>query len=193
MRNYNDWSSGEVDELTGYGTVIMSDHAYIHKGLAFTYNVVLDLAVDEVKELMLETPEVEEQRFIHLRPLRIATSASGIEYHMFEGPDTGAATEATIAVWNRNRNATLEYIEPKAKVYSDVVVNNLGKLLETFYIGEGGSRRNSAGGDSSADEEILLRPGTTYLFRFYNDGGMPTRVSFNLFWYEESHKVEPVD
>lgn len=184
MRGYNDLSDGGLEVLTGFSEVIQSDHTYIHKGLAHTYSDIKSIVAGGTFQSVIKTPTILENRFIHWRPLRVATSASGIIYTMTEDPTFSGGTDVSSYIWNRNRNFK-NILQSRMTLIDDVSVTSSGEILEKIYIGEGGSRRNSAGGDSRADEEILLKADTSYLIKIENDGGIDTMISLYYFWYEE--------
>ena len=184
MGGYNSLSEGHIETLTGFEAVIQSDHSYIHQGLAHTYSVVKTLASGDTYNCVVTTPSNSTNTFIHWRPILVATSASGIMYTMSEAPVFTGGTDVTSKLWNRNRG--LEVVRPtKVMLHENVSVTEVGTILEEIYIGEGGNRRNSAGGDSGADQEILLDAEQTYLINVENDGGVSSEISLYFFWYEE--------
>ena len=57
----------DTDEFTGFGIDISGDHAYIHKGQAFSAMGQTSLAAAAVYSLTLTTPAASVG-YIHLRP-----------------------------------------------------------------------------------------------------------------------------
>jgi len=191
-RNYNDRQFGGVEALTGYSAVIQSDHAYIHQGIAYTLNIVQDIAIGATYALYFYTPDPSLKRFIHMRPTRIASSASGIVYKLEENCNYNGGTDLTNMIWNRNRTVATT-LPTYCEVKGGVTSGDDGTILESCYIGAGGSRRNSEGGENNAQEELLLAPDTDYILQFENTGGKATTLSLTLFWYETKGYYTPAN
>jgi hypothetical protein len=71
------------EPFTGFVTEISSDHAYIHKGIAFTA-IINTGAISAAYDIAFTTPTTE-QGFMHWRPTGITTSADYVQLELREG------------------------------------------------------------------------------------------------------------
>jgi hypothetical protein len=175
-----------LETLTQYLGVIDSDHAYIHEGLAYTFNNLFTLADGASRACILRTPAASTNIYVHWRPIRIASSLTGLKIELNEDVTYTGGTDETDQVFNRNR--TLDATQRPGTVLTDgtVTITDAGLPLIVTQIGAGG-RRTAAGGEGGADEEILFKPDTDYMIRVTNLGTADdTDVSISLFWYEET-------
>lgn len=172
MRDMMGWES---EPLTRFKAVIQSDHAYIHKGIAFTYvGNTGELAAGSAYTVAFTTPL---NRHIHLRPTLLFSSANAAELRIAEASTVTGGTPVTA----RNRNRSLER-PPLGTIAVGVTLSAEGTVLDAFYAG---AQRVGGGGDG-AQEELLLEDNTTYSFRFSNIGAATaTTIYYRLFWYEE--------
>lgn len=170
-----------TDDFTGFGVGITGDHAYIHQGKAFSSAGTASVAANAEYSLTLTTPAASSG-YVHYRPARVASSASYMEVSLIEAPTFTAGTGG--AEINRNRNKA----NAAATAYAyGATYTSGGTVLDIITIGSGGRPSRIGGGSGGADEEIVLKPSTTYLIRGVNPAGGATSVfSWQLFWYEET-------
>ena len=132
-----------VEAFTGYMGVIGSDHAYVHKGLAFT-SVVNTGSIDALYKISFTTPTVASGLWIHWRPIGITTSAQYCQVELYEG-DT-FSSGSTVAPINRNRNSTTATTMQTFSKGTTVTLS--GTLLASTGIGSAGNPVAQSGGGS---------------------------------------------
>ena len=170
----------EIQEgLTKYAGVISSDHAYVHKGLALTA-VVSAGSISSAYNISFKTPATWAGKYIHWRPSGIQTSANYCGVIMTEGESFTGGT-AVVPI-NRNRNSS---ITTKMQSFAKgTTCTPAGTVVSQFGIGTAGVPSTTAGGGTGADQELLLKPDTTYNIALSPAGA--TIVTLELFWYEEN-------
>jgi len=165
--------------LTNYCANISSDHAYVHKGLAFTA-IINTGSISAAYDIAFKTPAESEGKYIHWRPVGIYSSANFVSFTLYEG-DTFSAGTATTPV-NRNRNASA-VSKMQSFVYG-ATATPAGTIIQAGGIGTSGNPNAVSGGGAGADQELLLKPDTNYVLTLVPDGA--TTCILELFWYEES-------
>jgi len=179
---YIEFHPRHVDPLTQYIAQVDSDHAYIHKGWAYTYQNVITLAGNASKSCILQTPA--SLKDIHFRPLLIGTSASPVKLEFNEGPTYTGGSDESADIWNRNRK--LKTLLPLSKIIDGTVtITDAGTPLPVYYIGSGTRPSNVSGGAISSTEEILLDQDEEYMIRVTNQTSTSTQLTIGIFWYEE--------
>lgn len=168
--------------LTGYMAVIQSDHAYVHKSLAYT--ISLDLGnISSAYYIALETPAASTGKEIHFRPtgVGISTNAEAVKYVLYEGP-TSYSGGTVYVPFNRNRDSV--QVSKSTVKYGVTPVLGSAISLDNAHIGTTGRPVARSGGASGGGvDEIILKSDTTYIFAFTPTG--ETGCTFNSFWYEE--------
>ena len=168
------------EKLTGYQGSISSDHAYIHKGIAFT--AFIDIGtISSVTRIGFKTPSVASGEYVHWRPLGISTSTAYVKAVLTEG-DTYTGGTATPAV-NRNRNLAATKLTNMQDFKKGVTSTPAGTVIALAGLGSAGNPFSRSGGGSGADEEILLIHNTNYVLSLTPEAS--TSVLLTLFWYEE--------
>lgn len=171
----------ENEELTHYKATISSDHAYIHKGMAFTYaGNTGSLAAGATYTVSFTTPT---NKTIHLRPTAFYSTANAMELRIAEKSTvTGGSAGTPI---NRSR---IVKSNPFVTIAYGVTLSAEGTILDYFYAGSQGAGANRNGGSGvPADEEIVLAKNTIYSVRIENIGATTASTGYyKLFWYEES-------
>lgn len=169
---------GVFESLTGYIANISSDHAYIHKGWAFT-SLINTGSISAPYDIAFTTPITEDGKYIHWRPLGITSSANYVGYTLYEG-DTYTGGTAVTPI-NRNRNS--DNVSTMQAFVTNATATPVGTILDIGGIGTTGAPQARAGGGSGADEELLLQPDTDYVLTLVPAGA--TICTLRLFWYEE--------
>lgn len=175
----------QSDKFTGYPVGINGDHAYIHKGLAFSLSGTTgSLAAAATYSISFTTPA--SGKYVHWRPSGISSTANTLQVRVAEA---SIMTGGSAAVpFNRNRNSK----------NTSIATISIGATLSTegsiFFYGQVGAGTNAAnasgGGNNGSAEEWVLKPATTYSIRFENIGATTATVGYyNLFWYEEGSGV----
>lgn len=167
-----------IENFTGYMGVIGSDHAYVHKGLAFTA-VINTGSISVLYKISFTTPTVASEKYIHWRPIGITTSADYCQVELYQGDTFSGGS--TVTPINRNRNSsTTTAMQTFAK---GTTVTLSGTLISSTGIGASGNPSARAGGGAAADQELLLLPNTSYSIGITPDSA--TTCILELFWYEE--------
>lgn len=166
------------EKLTGYQAVITSDHAYIHQGLAKT--AIITASISAAYDIAFTTPSAESGKYVHWRPIGVTTSADYVAYQMTENETYTGGTDVTIFTRNRNINgaSTVQALK------SNVTATPAGTVIQSTGVGTSGNSVARSGGGAGANEEIILKPDTTYLITLTPAGA--TNIILTLFWYEEN-------
>jgi hypothetical protein len=173
----------EVDLFTGYPVGVTGDHTYIHQGKGFMLaGVSTSIAASGTYVVALTTPALETGKYIHMRPVGMASSANTLQMRLAEGSVISGGNAATPR--NKNRNSKRS---SSVTCLTAVTLTTEGTILEYSQAGSGSNAGNAQGGSADASaNEWVLKPGTTYTLRFENVGATTATVaSFNVFWYEE--------
>lgn len=171
----------ENEELTHYKATISSDHAYIHKGIAFSYaGNTGSLAAGATYSLSFTTPL---KNTIHLRPTGFYSTANAMELRIAEA-STVTGGSAGVAI-NRHRGINRP---SKVTIGYGVTLSAEGTIIDYEYAGAQGAGANRNGGTGvPSDEEIVLKPSTIYSIRIEVIGVTTASTGyFKLFWYEEN-------
>jgi hypothetical protein len=169
---------GFKERLTGYIGTIGSDHAYIHKGIAFT--AVIDVgSISAAYDIAFKTPKVESGKFVHWRPIGLQTSADYVKIELREGDSFSSGT----AVTPINRNRISDNVSVMQTFVKNATATPAGTLIGIGGIGTLGNAASRSGGGAGADEEIVLKQNTNYILTITPAGA--TSVTAELFWYEE--------
>ena len=175
----------EQEGLTGFKTVISSDHAYIHDGIAFT-GIINTGSISGAYNIAFTTPSIASGKFIHWRPIGITTSADYVSVVMTQDETFSNGTGVTPV--NRNQAfAAVHPIEAASQIIDMVkgaTCTPSGIELVNTGIGTSGNPAARAGGGAGADEELVLIPDTGYCITLTPDSA--TIVTLALFWYEEN-------
>jgi len=168
----------EHELVTGFKASIDTDHAYIHQGLAFVYsNKTTSLAADATYGIVVRTPV---NRFIHYRPMLLATTANLLEVKLAEGSTYTGGTPVTPFCKNRQSERISQVSMSVAATVTE------GTVLDYFVAGSAGLGGNRQGGNLFASDETILKRDTTYSFLFTNVGAVTATVGYyRFFWYEE--------
>lgn len=171
------------DAFTLFQSVIQSDHAYIHQGIAFTYSAAYSLLGSASKECYFVVPNAAAGgKYIHFRPLTFSSLASPIQITMYENGTYSGGSPLT--PFNRNRNSSRT---AEMTIYDGTpTITADGTALQTGIIGTGTApTRINGGSGAGSNEEIILKSNTKYMIRCTNLTSTATTVSMSIFWYEE--------
>lgn len=174
----------EIQEsFTKYVGTISSDHAYIHKGLAFT-GIVNTGSINAAYHIAFTTPTVASGKYIHWRPIGIDSSADYVDYTLREGDTFTGGTSATPI----NRNRLSSNTTGMQSFAYNATSAPTGTIIQRGGIGNSGNAFSRAGGGAGADEELVLKQNTTYILTLDPDGS--TICNLSLFWYEEGEGID---
>lgn len=169
------------DKFTHALTVITYEHHEVHDGNMFSLNALNDaLADDGTLEIVLTIPEGKvESHLIY------EMENNGAANLLISEDPTGITGGTSKTPLNDNRTSS------KASVNSAVVdptsITDDGLTLREWIRGLGVGV-NKTPGLTRGERELVLKPGSSYLFRVTNISGGVTEASINLIWYEHTPK-----
>jgi len=176
-KSFDDYFKAWQEQLTGDLTNITSDHAYIHRGRAFT--AIGSGTTGATYRIGFTTPAESAGISIHWRPISITTTANAVGVTLTEGDSF--TDGSALAPINRNRNSSRTSL---MQAFDQGVTSSpSGTVLQSLTIGTEGNPNSRSGGAAGAEEELLLKPDTDYVFTLVPAGS--TTMTFTLFWYEE--------
>lgn len=167
------------ENLTGYTATISSDHAYIHDGIAFTA-IVNAGTISAAYDIAFTTPTVASGKFIHWRPTGITSSSNYVQFALYEGDAFTGGTDVTPI----NRNRLSSGVSVMQDFVQGATVTPSGTLIDIGGVGTAGNPGSRSGGTEGANEELVLKQNTDYVFTLTPAGA--TIVTAKLFWYEEN-------
>ena len=165
------------EALTGYMGVVSSDHAYIHKGLAYTA-IINTGSISAAYDIAFTTPDEASGIFVHWRPIGATSSANYVDIKLYEGDSFSGGSAVTPI--NRNRES-LHTTNMQAFV-SNATATPTGTILSSLGVGTSGLLGGVA---APADQELLLKQNTNYVLTLTPAGA--TICNLELFWYEEGN------
>lgn len=180
--NYESGKSG-IDASTEVLESIIYEHHEIHSGSNYEIQEVVDLAINNVRDIRITTPNTTEYgHFIFGGQCENET-----EYYLYEGV-TIVTAGTSITPLNNNRNSvntssmTADYIDNTSVANANADTTVAGSTtLKHGVIGSGRS-----GGENSHDREIILKANTVYCLRIIaNAAGYS---NYDLSWYEHTDK-----
>ena len=170
------------EDLTGYWGTIDSDHAYIHKGIA--YKAIINTgSISAAYDIGFTTPTVASGKYIHWRPIGITSSADYVDIQLTEDETISGGTTVTPVNMNRLTTHTSD-MQAFAK---GVTCTPAGTLIDSTGIGSSGNPTAKAGGGAGAEQEIVLKQNTKYCITLTPDSA--TTCILQLFWYEETDGI----
>lgn len=159
-----------------YGTM-ESDHFMIHRNKFFTASqTTSSLGASSWIDFTFMASTTYD---IHLKQIDATISGGLMEIFICEGASTGTielvSSGTTGSPFNRNRNSTI--VSPisifKNTSWSssgNITSSQVTNLISHFYIGTSESTSARVGGSESNNLEWILKSGTTYVVRVYNQG-----------------------
>ena len=168
-----------IERFTGYVGSISSDHAYVHKGYAFTA-IVNTGSISAAYDIAFKTPLVANA-YVHWRPIGISSSANYVSFNLYEGD--AFTSGSTVTPINRNRNSSAT--SDMQTFVKGATVSPSGTIIQAGGIGTSGTPTARSGGGSAADQELVLKPNTSYVLTLVPAGA--TTCILELFWYEEGY------
>jgi hypothetical protein len=175
--------------MTAALTTVDYAHHEIHSG-SFFHAMVVDASMADTETISLAFKTPTGTKRVHMF-YRWESKAGG-HIEILEGPAWTQGTGVATAIYNRKRltsmtaSGVLEDRNQVAftasnQVIASPTITNAGTVIETVYAF--GATRTAAGGRD--DNEIILKPDTTYAYRFTADGN--TNAGWlSLNWYEHT-------
>lgn len=114
-------------------------------------------------------------------PSVLNTSADKFTFDYFEGASVSGGTPVSVFNQNRRTANTSEVV-----FLSDVTVQTEGtKIAQVWMPGAVGTGQSRSGASSGGgDTHWILKPNTTYLFKFINGSSAENTVQLNEIWIE---------
>lgn len=178
------------ERFTGFLSVIQSDHAYIHHGLAFTYiGTTGNLSASASTSIEFTTPTVASGKYVHFRPTFLSSSANYLTMSLQEASTTTGGSDVLSSIKNRNRISSNTSSMQTLK--TGVTVSVAGTEIDLIATGVSGGETNKSGGQGGgADQELVLKQNTKYTITFTNAGTVTATIGlYKIFWYEEATGV----
>lgn len=167
------------DRVSGCQTVLHLEHSEIHEGEMFEMiGVVQGLAGGASVYRGITIPSGVA---VHLKPMRMASTASGILLTLHK--DTNYTGGTPVTPINRKVDHAAD---STLAIYSLVTPGALGPLYDWLMAGSGGTPATSRGGGSEgSDDEIYITLPGSWVLKLTNIGSTTTDVYFAQKWYEE--------
>lgn len=180
--NYESGKSG-IDASTEVLESILYEHHEIHSGSNYEVTNVVDLAINNVRDIRITTPNTTEYGHFIFRLM----CESETEYYLYEGV-TIVTAGTSITPLNNNRNSvstssmTVDYIDNTSVANANADTTVAGSTtIKHGIIGAG-----KDGGEDAHDRETILKANTVYCLRMIaNAAGY---VNYDLSWYEHTDK-----
>ena len=168
-----------IDSVTGAQRVILSDHSNIHRGEGYNAWVFAEgVADDGYAQIEFRTPAAG---YVHMKLVQ-AWAEGGLA--LFEAIEAPTLTTGVTAFTPQNLRRVGTPPASTSVLKTDPTVVSGGTVIRAYLLGGGGVGGGN-GGQTGLDTELVLKPGTTYLFRVQNLAGAAKALSLWLFWYEE--------
>jgi hypothetical protein len=166
------------DFVTDAVEAITVEHSNIHNGYFFESPRIIDMGAGTVHSIGIKTPE---DKYIHYRNEKLSTSADNLRLVLHEGATIEGGTTATAINHNRTSDITASVI-----VKSGVTVSSVGTTVSIAYVGGGtGQGQSRAGGETSQENEYVLKKDTQYVITLTNSSSGVNTVFVSPQWYEE--------
>ena len=169
-----------TEHLTKGVKQIDTDHAYIHDGIAF--EATYAASVNGNLSFEFVTPGSTTGRYVHFRPVDIATEKGIVIFSIIEGSTRGS-TGSTVETYNRNRTKT-NVSEVTFKVDDGTTVGSGTVVYSRKLFGGTGPGNTAIGTKAGSELEWVLKQGTKYAMMLSTTEVILTNTNF--FWYEES-------
>lgn len=174
----------KIDSATRSLQVVSYEHHEIHSGSHFFQSGYQDLAINNVLDFTLQTPNTT--KWIHFT-FQIETEAE-TNWFIYEGATATNPLANALTPLNNNRNsatasgATLKYElqTSLANANADTDVSG-ATILDSGISGAG----KLSGGSATRDNEIILKQNTLYCFRAI--AITAGYINFDMEWYEHTH------
>lgn len=176
-----------IDNESNMITTMESDHAEIHRSRFYTaYQTTTILGASSWLDFYLIT---STQVDMHLKQIDATISGGLAEIYICEGGTTMTMGTSTNIVYNRNRNSTslsynTIYKNSSWGTTGTISSSMCNDIISHFYVGTTGTNSARVGASESNSLEWILKQGTTYIIRVYNQGSNGF-ASLRIHFYEE--------
>jgi hypothetical protein len=170
-----------LDESTGVLPMITYEHHEIHSGSHFEYTEVTDLAINNVWDIQITTPDTTKWSHFVIS----FNTENETEWWFWENV-TITTPGTAITEINSNRNSVTAATTTLASITNTSLANANADtaVASATLLKHGISGAVRVGGSASARQEIILKQDEDYSLRF--DASVAGYVSVNLTWYEHT-------
>lgn len=168
----------KVDGSTQDLQVLSHEHAEVHSGDHYFYNDRIALGNGASQDYIITTPDTT--KWGHW--LYKVVGGLGVDINIYEATDRNGTTLQTTLNSNRNSVNTAGLTVHKGQTGGTTD----GTLIMANGFGTGTS--GGSGGETSREEEIILKQNTKYLFRVTNRATVSNPVTIKLTWYEHTNR-----
>lgn len=170
-----------IERVTSGVPVIDTNHAQIHEKNAYSFYHRAALAGGGVLNITIQVPT---DTYVHFQAAEFTTDGGNdVELAIFEGTTLNAVPGGTAIVpTNRHR------IDPPASILTvkhGASITSDGTQIGGNILYKSGTPASRSVGQKQDGVEWVLKPNTTYLFRFTNGATTASNMVFRPFWYEE--------
>jgi hypothetical protein len=166
------------ERVTGARMTISSDHANIHAGEGFQFQISAEAVADDGTVIVEMT--TGSTKYVHMKQL-IPWSEGGVaSIDILEAnTSSGGSAGAPINKW---RAGTPQATSVTLKTGT---TPSAGTAIQPALMFGGGGAGLGVAGSMTMDNEWVLARSTIYTFRVKNLAGAAKALSLYLFWYEE--------
>lgn len=165
------------DKFSGSNIIVVSEHAHIHRGQAYTCSQSFGLGAGETADITLTTPQSVTP---HLRVFTTDLTSAPADMTFYEGPFTIENTGTLIQPQNLSREST-NVTSVTVSFTSSVTLTGSETQLEYHLIN---GARQSGGSTPNATSEWDLKGDTSYLLRVTNRGAGAVDAGALVFFYQ---------
>jgi len=184
-----------IERVTEGRPVIDTNHAQVHAQNAYAFYHKFTLAGTGGGASAIIRMDVPEDAYIHFQASNIENDGTlDIELTLIRDPEITVAGTLGTAIIPRNRHhgggsssgandASVLSFAP----YSGLPTFTGGDIVDGWYFPKEGSVNQKVGGTKENSIEIVLRPDTTYFWKFTTTQTTGTgHIVFRPFWYEDA-------
>lgn len=169
-----------TESVTSAVKQITVEHTNIHGGLFFEYPLKVDIGAGEAYNISLKTPS---NKYIHYRNEKLSCSADKLTISLQELPTVVGGTTVTAINHSRVSTNTSAMV-----IKTGVTVSTAGTTISIGYIGGGtGVGGSRSGGETSQENEYVLKTNSTYAVTLLNNSSTTNTVVVSPQWYEEEN------
>ena len=170
------------DFITQALRTIEVEHNSIHEGAFFEAPNLVTVGTGSTVVISFETPS---NKYVHYRNEKVESSGEKVIIGLQEGATITGGT--TVSSYNHNRVSSKT---ASSIIKTGVTLSTAGTTISIGYIGGGtgvgGSRQ---GGDTTNNNEIVLKTGTTYAITIVNGGAGQASVLCSPIFYEDDQGI----
>lgn len=165
-----------VERVTTGFPVITTDHALIHRGIAYTLSGVA--TVTDTYNIRLKTPS---DSYVHFKPTGISAAGGPAIVELLEGVSGAGGTLLT----PRNHNRVIDTPDQSGMICNENATITGGIVLATLLLPSTTSGSQRLGASVDAAEEFVLKKDTEYAIKITEAITGTIQIGYDIFWYEE--------